>query len=276
MGFDGIRLPVQWSAFCSFDEKTCVCTIDSGMLERVDAVVVLALERHLWVVVNDHHDERLCKNPLSQHTRFLSMWAALSTHYAKWSDHVLFELLNEPFGEMTVDRWNDLLALTVPVIRATNPTRWLVIGSGEYNAAGTIEKLRLPPHDRRIIATFHFYEPFHFTHQGAEWVQRQVEEKWDERWRGTDEDRKKIENRFSTVKQTADKLNVPFLVGEFGVYCKARAKYPEDAAKWTRFVRECSEKHGFSWAYWEYDLGFGIFDRGSGKVKQDIADALFL
>jgi endoglucanase len=38
------------------------------------------------------------------------------------------------------------------------------------NAVDRLDKMKLPPQDRRIIGTFHYYKPLQFTHQGAAWV----------------------------------------------------------------------------------------------------------
>jgi hypothetical protein len=83
---------------------------------------------------------------------------------------VLFELLNEPHGKLDADRWNALLAQILPVVRASNPQRTLVIGPTNWNSLSKLDSLKLPASDRNILVTFHYYEPFRFTHQGAPWT----------------------------------------------------------------------------------------------------------
>jgi hypothetical protein len=57
-----------------------------------------------------------------------------------------------------------------------NKCRWLPFLE---NAVDRLDKMKLPPQDRRIIGTFHYYKPLQFTHQGAAWVKDSAP------WRGT-------------------------------------------------------------------------------------------
>ena len=44
-----------------------------------------------------------------------------------------------------------------------------MIGPTSWNSANDLRLLKLP-NDANLIATVHDYNPFRFTHQGAEWV----------------------------------------------------------------------------------------------------------
>ena len=67
------------------------------------------------------------------------------------------------------------------------------------------------------------------------------------------------------------KENRPIFLGEFGAYSKADL---ESRLRWTSFIRREAEKLGFSWAYWEFGAGFGIYDREVSVWRQNLLDAL--
>ena len=54
-------------------------------------------------------------------------------------------------------------------VRASNPTRPVVIGGEFWSGIDSLATLPLPD-DPYLVATFHYYEPFAFTHQGAPWI----------------------------------------------------------------------------------------------------------
>ena len=70
---------------------------------------------------------------------------------------------------MGAERWNDLLAAALAVVRASNPGRAVLVGPVHWNTIDGLGALRLPADDR-LVATIHYYSPFRFTHQGAEWL----------------------------------------------------------------------------------------------------------
>lgn len=61
-------------------------------------------------------------------------------------------------------------ARAVQRIRALDPQRWIMIGGNHYNSASTLKEIERIA-DPHILYTFHFYEPFFFTHQRAHWVE---------------------------------------------------------------------------------------------------------
>ncbi len=48
----------------------------------------------------------------------------------------------------------------------------------------------------------------------------------------------------------------------------------DSRARWTAFVARSAEGRGFSWAYWEFGAGFGVYDRESEAWVEPIRQAL--
>ncbi len=165
-GFQTVRLPVRWSSHAL---ETAPYTIDTAFLARVDEVVGWILDHGLQVVVDVHHYDEMATDPAAHVERWLGIWRQLAEHYQSAPDALAFELMNEPNGALDDALWNSMVREALTVIRATNPTRWVVVGPTQWNAIGALPGLELPDDDH-LVLTVHYYDPFPFTHQGAEWV----------------------------------------------------------------------------------------------------------
>ena len=271
-----IRLPVRWSAHAG---ATRPYIIDRAFMARVDYAVDAALSRGMRIVIDMHHYRQLDGDALdSEETavgdglleeRFVAMWSQIATHFRSRPDSVLFELYNEPHGRQSAASWNLLLAQALAAVRAVDTARYVVIGPVQWNSASQLDALVLPPVDQRLIVTIHNYEPFAFTHQGAEWAgmtnsplttccsTTQLQSLSDplrtaSRWRAT--------------------WKRPVWVGEFGSY--NHAPYVSRVT-YARAERDSIEAHGMTWAYWEFAAGFGMYDPNTGAVRVELRDALF-
>jgi endoglucanase len=165
--------------------------------------------------------------------------------------------------------WNELAAEALAVIRKTNPARAVIIGSTNWNGIDALPLLDLPD-DPHVIVTFHYYQPFEFTHQGAEWNSRS------EPWLGTEWpedplDPRLIELDFERAANWAEQQGVPLLLGEFGAYRRADI---DSRVRWTTHVARAAEAQGFAWAYWEFGSGFGAYDRAEGAWRSGLLGAL--
>ena len=265
-GFTAVRVPIRWSSHAREDKPY---SIDQSFLQRVSWVVDQSIENDLSVVLNMHHYIELCSSPLAHKERFISLWRQIASYFKDAPDSVLFELLNEPNGELKANLWNQLLDECTSVIRKSNPDRTLIIGPSNWNHISTdLDKLTLP--DANVILTVHYYEPFHFTHQGAEWVDNS--ENWlGKEWTGTVDQVSRIESDFVAASEWAKKNGVPVFLGEFGAYSKADK---QSRIKWTNSVRHHAEKYNFSWAYWEFGAGFGVYDREKNEWREPLLKAL--
>lgn len=267
-GFDHVRLPVNWSTD-NRTQATAPFTIEPAFLQRIETVVDEALKNGLHIIINMHHHQELFDNPTANKARFLAQWKQIAEHFQSYSDSLVFELLNEPNTNLTAELWNDFLADALKVVRQSNPDRVVLIGSAEWGGIGGIDKLILPD-DEHLIFTVHYYNPFNFTHQGADWSEGMVDVT-DVLWQDTEAERQSIHQDFARVKRFGEENNVPIHVGEFGAYNKADL---DSRVRWTTYLARWMEEQGFSWAYWEFSAGFGIYEPDKGTFIQPLVDAL--
>lgn len=265
-GFDSVRLPIRWETRAA---ATSPWTIDPVFLDRIDHLVDLALDAELAIIIDFHHFEDLYNDPAGNTDRFVALWEQIAAHYSSAPREVFFELQNEPHNALTTEVWNDLFPLALDTIRDTNPDRMVIVGPGFWYGAWQLESLILPD-DPALIGTFHMYEPFQFTHQGAEWVSGS--DAWlGTTWQGRPDEVDPILQTMDLASEWADATDVPLLMGEFGAYEKADL---ESRERWTRYVREEAERRGFAWSYWEFGAGFGVYDRSAGEWRTGLLGAL--
>jgi len=198
------------------------------------------------------------------------LWEQIADHYREYSADLLFELLNEPQDGLGPDVWNPLLKEAIRTIRETNPHRNIIVGSTDWCSISTLARLELPDEDRHIIVTVHYYSPFQFTHQGAEWVSGSGA--WlGTTWQGTSQDKQAVMCDFDLAATWAERNNRPIYLGEFGAYGRADI---HSRASWTGFVARQAEERGMSWAYWEFCAEFGVYDTARNEWNQQILEAL--
>ena len=266
-GFNAVRVPIKWSAHA---QATPPYTIDPTFLARIDWVVEQAQTNGLAVVLNIHHYDEMDQDPDAHQARFLALWAQIATHYQAQPATVVFELLNEPNSNLLAYKWNQILNAAISTIRQTNPTRTLIVGPSDWNSIHSLSNLELPAADRHLIVTFHYYEPFPFTHQGAEWVTGSGA--WvGTTWTGSTGEQQAITTAFNRAATWAQQQNRPLYLGEFGAYSRADI---DSRAAWTAFVARQAEERDISWAYWEFGAGFGVYDRARAQWNEKLLAAL--
>lgn len=266
-GFATVRVPIRWSAHALSEPPY---SIEESFFERVDWVIANALDNDLNVVINMHHYEELFQDAKGHRDRFLALWDQIAMRYRDLPAAVVFEPLNEPHGALTPRVWQRLFEDVLAVIRRTNPQRNVIFtGANQGGPDGLLEMKR--PNDSHLIATFHYYLPFPFTHQGAEWVDGSAA--WiGTTWKGTGNQRAQIDFDFDRVTRWAKDNAIPLWMGEFGSY----GKYAdiESRVLWTDYVARAAEARGISWAYWEFGAGFGVYDLAAERWNEPILNAL--
>ena len=266
-GFNSVRLPIRWSGHTLAKPPY---TIDPMFLSRVDWAVKQCLDRNLAVILDMHNYTEIMDDPEGEKAKFLSMWTQLAQHYKNYPDSVYFELLNEPYGMLATAYLNDYYNQAIQIIRKTNPRRTIILGPGGYYSFTWLDYLSVDEQDRNIIISIHYYSPMHFTHQGADWVQGS--NAWlGTRWTGTQQDKNSITMDFSAAAAWASQYHRPIYLGEFGAYHTGAMG---DRAAWTTEVARQAESLGWSWSYWEFCAGFGIYNLDSKTWNEPLLKAL--
>lgn len=266
-GFATIRVPIRWSAHVSTAPDY---TIDPAFMGRVDWVVAQARRNGLQAILDYHHDDALAKDPDAMGDCFVAIWKQIAEHYKAEPPSILFELLNEPSNKLDASHWNILLSRTLAIVRASNPTRAVVIGPVQWNGIDSLPQLILPDDDHNLIVTVHFYNPMKFTHQGASWVHGS--DAWmGTTWEGTDAEKQAVTTAFDKAAAWGNAHQRPVFLGEFGAFSKGDM---DSRARWTAFVARTAELHHFSWAYWEFCSGFGAYDPKEHQWRAPLLHAL--
>jgi len=227
--------------------------------------------------------------------RFILLWETFAMRYGKY-DFVAFDLLNEIVDPNVSDAWNDIAERTVYRIRKFAPDTWIIIGGTCFNSIRTVKDI-LPPPDGKIVYSFHFYEPFLFTHQGASWeklmpnefrvkypltageyadiANRQLNGAFAGIFRGMAPELKgteMIDFIFREAVPVAEKQNVPLYCGEYGVIHNAA---PEYGLAWKKDLHTIFEKYGIGRALWNYKrMGFGLIDECNKDVYEELVKVL--
>jgi endoglucanase len=269
LGFSHVRIPIRWTTSARSSE-TPPYTIQQSFLNRIQQVADTALKYNLHPIINMHHHETLFEDPDGQKDRFLAQWEQIADFFKDYPDSLVFEVLNEPHNNLTPEKWNEFFAEALGIIRESNPTRVVLLGTAEYGGLAGVRHLQIPD-DPYIILSVHYYNPFEFTHQGASWVGDGATAWLGTKWYDTEAERQTIMNEFSFTKKFAHEHNIPVHVGEFGAYSNADM---DSRVRWTTFLARWFEEQGFSWAYWEFSAGFGIYNPQAGQLIQPLVDAL--
>lgn len=240
-GFDTLRLPVRVADYWNGG-------IESDFARQMRAVVDTAHSQGLFVILDLHHFDALMDDPEAHGENFVAIWAELARMFDDLPNGLAFELLNEPRGALTTERALPLYQAALAEIRALQPDRWVIFGGGQWNHIDELANLP-PDDDPRIIHTFHYYTPFEFTHQLAEWMENPMPPAT---W-GTAAEA----GRIAKDMARAAAHHTPAFLGEFGVYEKAPAA---DRAAWIETMRQAAEANGIPWCHWGFGAGFGAYE----------------
>ena len=249
-GFDIVLIPVRWDAYADRGEPF---QIHPAIFRRIDEIVGWILKRGLRAKINIHHYNSMRQSPHSEKERFIAIWDQIAEHYKSYPEMLLFDILDEPCCNLTPPVWNEMLTEALITIRKSNPRRVVTVCSAEYGSVRQLLNLVLP-RDDQLIATFHYFWPYDFTHQGM-----------DSRipggsvhWHGTQEEMEAIDEHFKMARNWGAENNRVVNCGGFGTHQTAPA---ESRSLWTSYVRNAAESNDFSWAYWDFASGMGAWDR---------------
>ena len=265
-GFSSLRINLQ--AFRHMNPANGLALSDSWF-DVLDWAMKHAQEQDLAVILDLHEFTPMGADPEANKEKFLSFWRQIAARYKDAPDSVYFEVLNEPSRKVTPALWNDYFRQALAIIRETNPTRAVVVGPAFWNSIDHLNELELPDGDRHLIVTVHYYTPMEFTHQGASWTGQQNKLGVD--WAGTPDELARLNGDFDKAQAWAKAHDRPIFLGEFGANDKGQM---DARVRWTSAVARAAERRGWSWAYWQFDSDFILYDVPHDKWVEPILHAL--
>ena len=292
-GFDFVRFSVDLTKYYD-SANDCLYTSGSYNIETIDTIMQKFLNAGLSVhlLMGRFQNGDIDMTNDVHRALFKKVWRRTAERYQNWSDKVAFELLNEPKGwsQEAADAANSLFSETVSIIRQTNPTRYILWPLIDASCTWVLTKngdppnfslVNLPKNDPYIAIVIHFYGPFVFTHQGADWCTDSNGNKMNYHVDLTDAYRADIRRELKHVSLYAEAFpDVPIVLNEFGVMCGK--SYESDAHEWLGTVREfCEAKSNMAWCHFEYTdfsnfKGMGSRSGPTGNTwRTNVIDALF-
>jgi endoglucanase len=270
VGFETIRLPVRWSNHAA---TTAPYTIDAVFMDRVEAVVDQARAAGLRVILNMHHYEdpqgNIFANPNGQKERFSMMWRQIAQRFQGKDAMVWFELLNEPHDQLTHANLLSVLEPGLDEVRATNPTRVVVWGGEGWSGTYSLDDIPIPD-DPNIIVTFHSYEPFSFTHQGAPWISPVLPTGVTY---GSAGDQAVLDADKARVQEFMDRTGRGIFLGEFGAYEEIPLA---ERVKYYAAIHEGYQDMNIDGCVWAYTNTMYFRDRDTNAWIPELLDAIGL
>lgn len=263
-GFDSVRLPMNWDVWQS---RQAPFAVDPGFTSKARRAVDAALAEGLTVIINVHWNWPMMANPSAEQPRFRVLWQHIAETFRDYPDELIFELFNEPSDRYRGAALTRSMTEIISDVRRTHPNRWLVVPTEDWSSWSTLHRLP-PPRGARLAVGVHDYDPFEFTHQGAEWFEGAPKIGQTCCSLGDDAEARR---RAATVAQWSARTGVPVVLGEFGAYDHASLA---DRASFYAMQRAAYEGQGIGWCAWGFAGGFNIYDLGRDDWIRPILDAL--
>lgn len=181
-GFDTVRMPIEPAFLLHDADPERLAAIMAG----IDAAIAMIVDSGLNVIVDMHTiprgsgdayagtDQIMASEALF--ARYADTVAQVAGHLERWpAGTVALEVINEPtldcYDRGERDRWARMLEALHGAARAANGDITLVLTGACWGSADGLAALDPDAiGDDNVIWTFHSYEPFMVTHQGATWA----------------------------------------------------------------------------------------------------------
>ena len=172
-GLDFVRLAVDPGPFLQL-QGARRDHLDDMLMERVRLILSCGLSVIVDLHPSDLHEDytaqaltRSIDAPVFQaYLRLLVRTAALLDRLQ--SRRVALEIMNEP--PVSPGRWQPMLDAAYRAIRERAPGLLLVLDGGDEGGTEGMLALGKFAADPAALLSFHYYDPYQFTHQGAPWV----------------------------------------------------------------------------------------------------------
>ncbi|MGC4022638.1 MAG: cellulase family glycosylhydrolase [Cyclobacteriaceae bacterium] len=284
LGCDVIRLPINLHPMTSGQPDY---TIDPLLFDMLDQAVDWAEDLQINLILDNHTFDPAVNTTDSIKYPLLKVWSQMAKHFAQRSQYVYYEILNEPHG-IDDSTWANIQQTVIDTIRAHDTNHYIVVGASNWNSYNDLSSL--PNYnDSKLIYTFHFYDPFVFTHQGASWASpslvslsgvpfpynasampstpADLKGTWVEGALGNysnDGTATHIHNLIDIAVAFKTQRSANVYCGEMGAFMPNSNN--TDRVAWYQAVRTYLEEKKIPWTMWDYKGDFGLFNKGSYEL----------
>ena len=289
MGIKTLRLPVWFSGWYS-SSSTNPTLLTPQYFAAVDSFVAWTSQLNMNLIIDYHQGNLLPTNLGSETTRIANIWKKVAQRYAyTTAGRIFYEIYNEP-SEITSDQWRTAANTIVDAIRTVDQAHTVIVGGVQFNDIQYLNPLGTLK-DNNVIYSFHFYEPFIFTHQGASWVQNGVpvatkylpfpydaskmpamnplvRGTWGEssyNAYASNATTQTIVNQLNAAYRWQQANNRPVYCGEFG----SDVFFADATSRCTlmKTIRTTLEGWKIPYAWWDWDGGFRMFNGTTPSVS---------
>ena len=282
MGVESIRV------ICTFDLLSDMPygsgKINDDILEKLDQLCDWAEKYQIYLIICNCYNHVVDSTEHENNVALIKaqlecVWSQLSNRYKNRSDYIIYEITNEP-GRIAANKWYKIQQEIINLIRSYDSFCTIVVSGVNWSNITELTQLK-PYKDPNLIYTFHFYEPFVFTHQGASWsgpeiadleglpfpydskrlpkLKGKAKNSWVQDYiqngyktEGTD---KFINSRIKKAADWAKKNNVRILCGEIGAKVWTN---PVDRLAWIKATVSALNDNGISYCTWGIDSTDGF------------------
>jgi endoglucanase len=178
-GFDFVRMPVDPAPLLSTRSADLRQRLVTSVVESVHLInaagLKVVVDMHLFPGGGRSVGMAEVMNDAAMFDRYVELVRTMAAALAKEDPTlVAFEPMNEPVVDCDADNtdfWPDRLQRLYAAARASATRLTIVLSGACYSGADALAKIdpaAIP--DDNVIWTFHSYDPFLLTHQGATWA----------------------------------------------------------------------------------------------------------
>ena len=284
LGVDVVRLPINLH---SMTKGAPAYILQPLFLFFLDQVADWAEELQINLILDNHTFDVTISTDTTIGQILIPVWTQMAAHFKNRSTKIFYEVLNEPHG-ISDAPWNKIQQSVVTAIRTVDQLHTIIVGPANWNSYNNLAALPMYS-DTNLLYTFHFYDPFLFTHQGASWTDLgpfsgvpfpyhadrmpALPPALAGTWVAssyanyhTDGTMQQVQNWLTIPINFQKSRHVPLFCGEFGVYM---LNSPDsDRVLWYNGVRTIFQQNNIPWTIWDYRGGFGVYKKNSDEMFQ--------
>jgi len=275
-GFNTLRIPTTWERFIGPPPDYI---IDTAIINRVQEIVDWAFEFDMYVIINTHHES--WNFPSADNVAAVrimtALWHQVASHFASYSEKLIFENMNEPrlFGtgyewtggtpeaRSVINGWNFIFINTVRATGYNNEKRFLLIPTHAASAEpAPINDMWTPRNDERVIVSVHSYTPYDLVLNT-----RNSRNTFDPK---NPEDIRDIDALFERLNKRFISQGIAVVMGETGMLNKEENH--EDRARWADYYTSVAAEIGIPCLWWDNGIRTTTNNEAFGLMLRQIPE----